>query len=275
MVWVLLRLLACTAVVPGEPPDLSASDPAAVSPDSLASGTAEVTEEECEQPLATRPALVAYSADQVGVFRILWAPGFDAAPALRALVREALVEDLATLAERVPRPALDRLAGTQIAVDVEAADDRGDRLHGLATHQSAGWLVTHGLDGAREGVVEVYDARDYLRYRATTQPMVILHELTHVLGRTADAPTLDALAVAYRGAVDSTRYEAVRHVGGRGGDTERAYALKNEAEYAAELSEALFGRNDFYPFDQTELQSFDPAGCESVAQLWLAACPRP
>ena len=42
-------------------------------------------------------------------------------------------------------------------------------------------------------------------------------------------------------------------------------------EYFAELSEAYFGENDFYPFNREELKAFDLEGFEAIESLWNVA----
>jgi hypothetical protein len=69
--------------------------------------------------------------------------------------------------ERVaPAAALAVLDGTRIAVTTATVGIDGKERHGLETHRSAGWLVANGFDAAREGVVEVSNADDYLTWRA-------------------------------------------------------------------------------------------------------------
>jgi hypothetical protein len=48
----------------------------------------------------------------------------------------------------------------------------------------------------------------------------------------------------------------------------KAYATTDEKEYFAELSEAYFGRNDFFPFDRDELKAHDAAGYELMTRAW-------
>ena len=47
-----------------------------------------------------------------------------------------------------------------------------------------------------------------------------------------------------------------------------AYAITNHREYFAELSEAYFGRNDYYPFVRAELEAFDLGGYGVVHSAW-------
>ena len=44
--------------------------------------------------------------------------------------------------------------------------------------------------------------------------------------------------------------------------------VKNAAEYFAELSEAYFGKNDFFPFTRDQLEKHDPVGFEMLKKAW-------
>ncbi len=87
-------------------------------------------------------------------------------------------------------------------------------------------------------------------------PVMALHELAHayhdqILG--FDHPDIKA---AFDRAVVEGIYDAVQ----RSNDNiERAYAISTPMEYFAETSEAYFGVNDFYPFNQSELIEHNPA----------------
>jgi hypothetical protein len=53
---------------------------------------------------------------------------------------------------------------------------------------------------------------------------------------------------------------------------DRAYALKNEQEFFAETTEALFGRNDMQPFTRAELEKQDPETAILLKKVWKL-CP--
>ena len=74
-----------------------------------------------------------------------------------------------------------------------------------------------------------------------------------------------SLLAAYKQAMDRKLYESVKHVDG---STRRAYAATNEYEYFAELTEAYFGRNDFFPFRRGELKAHDPEGYALMVRAW-------
>ena len=97
------------------------------------------------------------------------------------------------------------------------------------------------------------------------QPAIVLHELAHAWHHQAlgyDNPEIEA---AYAAAMESGIYDEVAYVSGGTAD---AYAKTNKQEYFAELTEAWFWRNDFYPFERAELEAHDPAGAQVIERAW-------
>lgn len=108
-------------------------------------------------------------------------------------------------------------------------------------------------------------------------PLFVLHELSHayydqVLGEHA------GILAAYARAIENKSYDCVERWRGpeRPNTFERAYAMTDDWEYFAETSEALFGRNDFYPFTREDLARHDPAMLALLQQVWrLPTTPTP
>jgi len=100
------------------------------------------------------------------------------------------------------------------------------------------------------------------------QPWMVLHELAHayhdqVLG--FDEPRIRA---AYE------RYKASGHGDAAllfDGKRVRHYALTDEKEFFAEMTEAYFGTNDFFPFNRAELMTGEPEIFELLEAIWKAA----
>jgi hypothetical protein len=145
-------------------------------------------------------------------------------------------------------------------------------LQSTQYHPSAAWLSAHGYSTNLSKCVHIPDAalfaspRDHMR-----QPWAILHELAHayhdqVLG--FDEPDI---ATAWKQFVASGRYNSVLQIDGR---MERHYALTDQKEFFAEMSEAYFGANDFYPFNRAELKRDEPALFELLNRIW-GASPSP
>lgn len=206
------------------------------------------------------------ASEDLGAFKVLWSPRFDSRAELRESVRAALTADITETWSLISPDARSTLTGTRIIVNPSNCSPDGARLRGAAFHVSAEWLSSHGYDPRREGAVEVHDAREYLHDRGADQPLVLLHELTHAMTFHASGDVVEQLTSAYESALSSGKYDDVQHAspGQRG----RAYALKSRDEYAAELSEAYLGKNDWYPFTRADLTPFDPAGEAVVEAVW-------
>ena len=99
-------------------------------------------------------------------------------------------------------------------------------------------------------------------------PMFILHELAHAYHDQVLGFDHAGIEAAYRRAVASKSYDAVKLYNGK---TARAYAMTNAKEYFAETTEAFFGRNDVFPFTRAELARHDPVMCRLLARLWGCA----
>ena len=160
----------------------------------------------------------------------------------------------------VPQPALDKLR--QIPVWMESADPRHPCM---CYHPSREWLNQHAFNPEKAGSVEIANAATFLKW-THEQPSMVLHELAHgyhhrFLGG-YDNPEI---AAAYRAAMEAKQYDSVLHWDGK---TVRAYAANNPQEYFAELTEAWFGANDFYPFVRAEVVEHDPEGAKLLKKLW-------
>lgn len=184
--------------------------------------------------------------------------GPDAELGRKAL--RTLGQKLVEIAEVVPADRVARLRRVVIVVDARHP------LSSMQYHPSPGWLREHGYEPGLAKCVHVPRAADLAgRLPVDQQPMAVLHELAHayhdqVLG--FDDPRVTAAWERFKA---SGRYEAVLHVsGGR----RKHYALTNPMEFFAEMTEAYFGTNDFYPFVRAELGQELPDVHRLLADVW-------
>jgi hypothetical protein len=185
-------------------------------------------------------------------------------PANEEITRTALrflENKLADITVVVPPDRLKKLRAVTIQLDLNYG-----KIGTMQYHPSAGWLKSNGYSPDLARCVHVPRAADLATKRnINEQPWVILHELAHayhdqVLG--FDNPRV-------REAYD------VYQKGGRGektllydGRRVRHYALTNPMEFFAEMTEAYFGVNDFFPFTRAELLESEPAIHELMADVW-------
>jgi hypothetical protein len=132
-------------------------------------------------------------------------------------------------------------------------------------HVSAGWLKANDFNPDKLKGVEINNARNFVAWSKKTQPWMVLHELAHAYHFTVLGDKHAPLHAAYKQALERKLYDEVAFITG---GKKKAYAATNAAEYFAELSEAYFGKNDFFPFTRTELEKHDPAGFEMLKKAW-------
>lgn len=178
------------------------------------------------------------------------------------MTRRALVlldRKLADVERTVYRFPLRRLQRVPIWME---GGENGAR--GLAYHPSEQWLREHGFNPAKAQAVEIHNVRDFLDWERE-QPGVVMHELAHAYHHRSLGEDNEDIKSAYDNARRSGRYDSVRY---HDGSMRRAYAMNNHREYFAEITEAYFGNNDFYPFNRAELARHDPEGFELMERIW-------
>ncbi|TWT82411.1 Arylsulfatase [Planctomycetes bacterium CA13] len=131
-------------------------------------------------------------------------------------------------------------------------------------HPGAKWLEKNGRRPELHRCVEFTNTAIFDR-EIKRMPVMVLHELAHAYHDQVLGHDNIELKIAFDRAKQNGSYNAVLRGNGK---TERAYAMTNPMEYFAELSEALLGRNDFYPFDRMQLERHDPLGYELLVRLW-------
>lgn len=136
---------------------------------------------------------------------------------------------------------------------------------GACYHPSADWLRANGYNTDKARSIEIGNTTNFVHWVNTDQPSMLLHELAHAYHHIALHNNDDRITNAYERAKSSHTYNAVPHVSGA---TRPHYALTNEREYFAELTESYFGYNDFYPFTRDQLEHHDPQGFAMIQQTW-------
>ena len=150
-----------------------------------------------------------------------------------------------------------------------------DLTHGglgpMQYHPSAGWLKANGYAEDLARCVHLPRAADVRTSRnISEQPWVILHELSHayhdqVLG--FDNPRIQQ---AYDDFKKSGHGDKAMLFNGQ---RVKHYGLTTPMEFVAEMTEAYFGCNDFYPFNRGELKESEPATYQLLKDIWEGEKP--
>jgi hypothetical protein len=178
-------------------------------------------------------------------------PGPDALELLRVKLFE--------VRRTVPAAALAKLREVPIWL---SADDGACAC--ACYHPSPEWLRENGHDEAKARAVEITRAELFVAW-SLDQPSMVLHELAHAYHHRElgyDDPRLVAALERVRAA---GTFDAVLRYDG---STQRHYALESPMELFAEMSEAWFGVNDFWPFVRAEVLSADPETAGLLREIW-------
>jgi hypothetical protein len=97
-------------------------------------------------------------------------------------------------------------------------------------------------------------------------PLAVLHELAHAYHHQVLGKWNSDIKRAYETAKMKGLYLDIESTDGRRHPI--GYALTNDHEYFAELSEAFFGRNEQFPFTREQLRDYDPDGYRVVELAW-------
>jgi hypothetical protein len=140
------------------------------------------------------------------------------------------------------------------------------KLRPMQYHPSAGWLRDHGYSTNLARCVHIPDATYFADPRDQhRQPWAILHELAHAYHDQVLGFEHAEILAAWRRFKASGRYESVLQINGR---QEKHYGLTDQKEFFAEMTEAYFGLNDFYPFHRAELKRDEPELYGLLKQIW-------
>jgi len=183
-----------------------------------------------------------------------------------ALVEQSLAlleKELAAIVAAVPPQRLPQLRRATFWLD-ERVPQGAVQDQVPVFHPNPQWLKEHGLNPHMAGGIELPNA-GYFLTTYSWEPWAILHELAHFYQNTVLGDDNAEIHHAYEAARAAHLYDSVQHYDGK---TLPAYARENEREYFAELSEAYFGRNDFFPFTRADLEAYDPLGFATVRSMW-------
>jgi hypothetical protein len=142
-------------------------------------------------------------------------------------------------------------------------------------HPDLAWLLANGYIPEKEKSVEISNIDNFINWTTQNQPYMVLHELAHAYDDMEYGFDNPLIAAAYNNAVSSGLYLNVQyhHGGGVYSNQPSAYALTNKLEYFAELTEAYFGLNDYYPFNKAQLETYDPLGYSALQTIWEPCSP--
>ena len=199
-----------------------------------------------------------YQKERIGAFTLMVHPDVAKHPKELKVVKQVLADQIRTIERTVPFEVVKKLRKATIWLEWGSKGTAG-------YHPSAEWLKNNGYNPDKAKAVDIVSVRGYLAVAKGHQPFLLLHELAHFYHDTELGYDHKGLVEAYERAKNSGTYNAAKHADG---GTRQAYAMTNVQEYFAELTEAYFGKNDFYPFNEEDLKKHDPEAHKLLKKLW-------
>ncbi len=161
----------------------------------------------------------------------------------------------------LPRDKVDALRRVSIVLDKECGT-----LGSMQYHPSADWLADNGYPRSLEKCVHLPRAADVATSRnINEQPWVILHELAHAYhDQVLGFDDVRVLAAWEDFKTSGKGDDALLFNGSR----VKHYGLTDQKEFFAEMTEAYFGSNDFYPFNRAQLKTEFPQLFALLSEIW-------
>ncbi|MGK0390911.1 MAG: hypothetical protein ACI94Y_003671 [Maribacter sp.] len=137
-------------------------------------------------------------------------------------------------------------------------------------HPSEAWLIENGYIPEKARCVEISNITNFVAWTNQNQPYMVLHELAHAYHHRVLNFNSAVITNAYNNAISNNLYTNVSYHAGNGNyfNQDLAYALNNDKEFFAEITEAYFGLNDYFPFDYDDLNNYDIVGFNAVVEVW-------
>ncbi|MEM8894492.1 MAG: hypothetical protein AAGC88_07940 [Bacteroidota bacterium] len=195
------------------------------------------------------------SEEALGIDSLLTSRTYD-------LVNDKLAE-VFTLG--IPIQIVEELKLTPIFM--EWASNNGSAFYNPSTKEN---LIANGSIAEKSQSIEISNIKNFYDWTLLNQPYLVLHELSHAYHFRVLGLDQEDINQAYRNATLFNLYESVPYNGGNGNISQNstAYALNNKIEFFAELTEAYFGENDYFPFVKEDLATYDTVGFNMIIKLW-------
>ena len=151
-------------------------------------------------------------------------------------------------------------------------------------NSSAAWY--HTWEGYPESIgdikekgkcVEITNYDYYISWTDINQPLMVLHELCHLYhDQGLGGENNQIIKQAYQNAKEKELYKTGWYRGNttytqpnQWTKTTDVYCMVTVWEYFAELCEAYWGENDYYPFNKEQLKEHDPEGFAMMESIWV------
>ena len=201
-----------------------------------------------------------YVRREVAGFTVLLNPMVAEQTSLAEQLMESIELQISGLTAQLPATRITELQKTFIWVEL---DDEADKAS--IYHSSPDWIVASAGNRDKVGHIEIVNAGNFVKWSRDRQSSILLHEYIHAFHHKVLGAENQSVIDAFEQVQLRRMYDQIEHSSGVVGP---GYASLNPLEYFAEISEAYFGYNDYFPFNRSQLKAHDPFGHDLVETLW-------
>jgi hypothetical protein len=190
--------------------------------------------------------------------------------ALNAVILKEVREGIKRFIKIVPPDAIKFLQTIPIWASNEPTYPMRKNERGVIPfHRDKTWLRDHDLNPHMAPGVHIINPRAALLDHKIFEwgPMTMLHELAHAYHNVKLGLSNPDIRSAYGSAMARGLYLKVPDRKFKNKKV-KAYAASNKEEYFAEVTEAYFGKNDWFPHNRKELKEYDPKAYLMVEKVW-------
>lgn len=145
-------------------------------------------------------------------------------------------------------------------------------------HTWAGYPASIGDLKEKGKCVEITNYNYYMSWSDQNQPLMVLHELCHLYhDQGLGGESNQTIKKAYQNAKNEGLYARGWYRNNTKFTNQNQWTVTTDVycmvtvwEYFAELCEAYWGENDYYPFNYDQLKEHDPVGFAMMESIWGA-----
>ena len=192
-------------------------------------------------------------------WRLYLSPEYKSRKDLSSRILSLLKRRLNEIEDLVPPHTLPVLQSTNFWLTYDETEENRARYHPYGA-----WLAKNGYNPDWEDDISFSQT---IESRLKIGPGTVLHELAHAYHHRALGRDNRRVLRAYDRVLESGIYDSVERRGAK--EKKRHYALENPREYFAEMTEAYFSVNDYFPFTRAQLLEYDPETHDLIEDLWF------
>lgn len=218
------------------------------------------------------PAVPAdWKEEAIADFQVMFSPALLREEASYVRARQIMHDRLSDVTRLVPTGAVRHLQRARLWLNLDPTGFSGAFYAAWPSNRHDERARAYGeFHGAMyQGAVFPNIIRLIERSTDLKSPMVVLHELAHGYHHQVLGPANVEIKQTYETAKAKGLYRNVSYRNGAIAPV--GYAMSNEREYFAVLSQTYFGKNNQNPFDADELKTYDPDGFRLMERAWNGA----